>query len=146
MNLQQTADFANRVSEVQWVKWVHPNTLPATTSGEKTLNVIAAKVNPSHCAVCLNMNGCCFAENNCPEAPLHPNCHCMKERIDGITVTAECPIEKFTLYIFNEFNNKGKKFMFESWGFKISDSAMLKAEMENKRILHIIPTNIHREN
>ncbi len=127
MNLQQTGDLANKISEVQWVRWTHPNTAPVNSSDEKTANVLAAKLNPSHCAKCLNMNGCCFAEDKCPPSPLHENCHCKTEHIDGITVTAECPIEKFTLYIFNAFNNKGKKYMFESWGFKITDSAMLKA-------------------
>ncbi len=133
MNLQQTGDFANKISEVQWVKWTHPNSEPANTSAEKQLNVLAANVNPSHCAVCLNMNGCCFAENNCPKAPLHQNCHCKTEQIDGITVTTECPIEKFTRYIFNDFYvKKGKKYMFEEWGFTIMDSAKLKNEMEQQ--------------
>ncbi len=132
MNLRQTADFANKASEVQWVRWTHPNTAPANSSEEKRVNAVAAKLNPSHCAKCLNMNGCCFAEDKCPPSPLHENCHCKTEHIDSIAVTAECPIEKFTGYIFNDFYNNGKKQLFELWGYTISDSAALKAEMEKQ--------------
>jgi len=117
MNLQQTADLAKKAANVQWVKWVHPLTKPATTSGEKKRYVIGAMILPIHCAKCLNINGCCFAKNNCPEVPLHENCHCETERIDGIAVTAECPIEKFTGYIFaDKYIKNGKKHMFEDWG------------------------------
>ena len=132
MDLQQTAELANKAAAVQWVKWVHPRTVPATTSFEKKINVVVATIIPTHCAKCLNMNECCFAENKCPESPLHENCHCKAERIDDINVTAECPIEKFTNYIFNEYNNMGKKKLFEQWGYTISDSAMLKREIENQ--------------
>ena len=114
MNLQQTGELANKISEVQWVKWVHPRTVPAKSSLQKKVNVIVAKILPIHCAICLNMNGCCFAEDNCPEGNFHDNCHCKIERIDSIKVTAECPIEKFTGYIFNDFYNDGKVQIFKS--------------------------------
>ncbi len=71
-------------------------------------------------------------KTNAPESPLHENCHCKAERIDGVTVTAECPIEKFTGYVFDIIQNKGKKDLFESWGFTIADSASLKYEMEKQ--------------
>ncbi len=132
MNLRQTADFANKASEVQWVRWTHPNTAPANSSEEKRANAVAAKLNPSHCAKCLNMNGCCFAEDKCPPSPLHENCHCKTEHIDGITITTYCPIEKFTGYIFNELKNKGKLSLFKSWGFAIIDSEILKAHYEKQ--------------
>ncbi len=133
MNLQQTADLANKAAAVQWVKWVHPRTAPATTQFEKRVNAAVALVIPIHCAKCLNMNGCCFAENKCPESPLHENCHCKTERVDNVTVTAECPIEKFTGYIFsNNHIDNGKMEMFERWGFTISDSEMLKSELEKQ--------------
>lgn len=133
MNLQQTGDLANKISDVQWVKWVHPRTAPATTSFEKKVNAVVAAIIPMHCAKCLNMNGCCFTEDNCPEAPLHDNCHCKAERIDNVTVTAECPIEKFTGYIFSDkYINNGKKELYQTWGFTISDSIILKAEFEKQ--------------
>ncbi len=131
MNLRQAGELANKAAAVQWVKWVHPNTQPANSHAEKQANVLKAAIIPTHCAKCLNMNGCCFAKDKCPESPLHENCHCKAERIDDITVTAECPIEKFTGYIFSDkHKNNGKQEMFERWGFKISDSAILKSELE----------------
>ncbi|MCH5166160.1 MAG: hypothetical protein J1G01_07160 [Clostridiales bacterium] len=73
-----------------------------------------------------------FAEGKYPESPLHDNCHCKAEQIDNVTITAECPIEKFTGYIFDAIQNKGKKVLFEHWGFTITDSAFLKSEMEKQ--------------
>lgn len=78
------------------------------------------------------MNGCCFAEDKCPESPLHENCHCKAERIGRVIVTAECPIDKFTGYVFNELQNKGKKHIFEKRGFSIVDSTRLKKELERQ--------------
>ena len=132
MNLQQTAELANKAAAVQWVKWVHPNTKPAYSNPEKHANVLKAAIIPTHCAKCLNMNGCCFAENKCPESPLHENCHCKTERIDDINVTTECHIEKFTGYIINKLYNDGKEQIFNDLGFSISDSDTLKAEMEKQ--------------
>ncbi len=60
------------------------------------------------------------------------NCHCKAEHIDGISINALCPIEKFTEYIFNEFNNKGKKYLFVEWGFTIADSIRIKADLEKQ--------------
>ncbi len=132
MNIQQTSELANKAAAVRWLKWVHPYTLPATTSFKKKMNAVAAAILPIHCAKCLNMNGCCFTEDKCPESPLHENCHCKTERIKYITVTTECPIEKFTGYIFNKLYNDGKEQIFKDLGFSISDSDTLKAEMEKQ--------------
>lgn len=141
MNLQQTGELANKAASVQWVKWVHPNTETANTNKEKKANVLKSAIIRSHCAKCLNMNGCCFAEDKCPESPLHENCHCKVERIDGITVMAECPIEKFTGYIFNDFYNDGKEQIFKDLGYTISDSTALKAEMEKQAYIAYITGN-----
>lgn len=133
MDLQQTGELANKAAAVQWVKWVHPNTEPAHTHEEKQTNVLKAAMISAHCAKCLNMNGCCFAENKCPESPLHDNCHCKTERVAGVTVMAECPIEKFTGYIFSDkYINNGKNKLYQNWGFTIADSSLLKAEMEKQ--------------
>ncbi len=139
MDLRQTGELANKAAAVQWVKWIHPNTEPADTPEEKKANAIKAETNRAHCAKCLNMNGCCFAEDKCPPSPLHPNCHCRAERIDNITITANCPIEKFTGYIFNKFYNDGKEQIYKDLGFTISDSVTLKAEMEKRHIILICP-------
>ena len=46
--------------------------------------------------------------------------------IPSITAKSECPIEKFTKYIFAEGNNK--KQLFELWGYDIMDSQYLQQE------------------
>ena len=55
--------------------------------------------------MCLNLNGCCFVKEKCPDRP-HPNCHCYTIDIPSITARAEYPIEKFTKYIFAEGKSK----------------------------------------
>ena len=47
-------------------------------------------------------------------------------------MTTECPIEKFTGYIFNDFYKDGKEQIFKNLSYTIADSAMLKAEMEKQ--------------
>lgn len=65
---------------------------------------------------------------------VHENCHCKKEfippPISGVTAIAECDIDKFLKYIFNPdpVKNKGKKDLFESWGYDIMYSTWLQAE------------------
>ena len=79
-----------------------------------------------HCAICLNLNGCCFVKEKCPDKPLHHNCHCETIDVSQITATAECSVEKFTKYIFAEGNSK--KDLFEIWGYSIIDSEYLQQE------------------
>ena len=43
-----------------------------------------------------------------------------------------CPIEKFTGYIFNDIKNKGKKQLFEAWGYSSEDSQELKILFEQQ--------------
>lgn len=84
-----------------------------------------------HCKKCSALDGCYLLENNRPEQPLHPNCDCKRTAISTSIVkkqiSANCPLTKFTEYIFK---NKDKKILFESWGFKIQDSNMLKTIIE----------------
>ena len=110
-----------------WVKWVHEGTNPAYGNAEKIANIAYAALG-KHCSVCLNLNGCCFPKNNRPEYPLHPKCHCKIETIFGITARAECELSKFTKYIFHPINNKGKKDLFQNWGYDIMDSQQLQSE------------------
>ena len=49
-------------------------------------------------------------------------------RIKMPSIKAECAIEKFVEYIFHPVNNKGKKDLFESWGYGIMDSQYLQQE------------------
>ena len=118
-----------------WVEWVHEGTAPAKTIAEKALYAATGIVS-NHCSRCLNLNGCRFLKSKMPEIPLHPNCHCeakpiLNSPIPGITAIAECDIRKFTDYIFHEdpLTNKGKKDLFESWGYDKIYSEQLQAEI-----------------
>ena len=63
---------------------------------------------------------------------LHPNCHCYTIDIPLITATAECPIEKFTKYVFVPSLIDDKNQLFELWGYDIMDSEHLKQEFERQ--------------
>ena len=76
---------------------------------KKNENVLMGKLS-KHCAICLNLNGCCFVKEKCPEIPLHPNCHCKVVEIQSIKANVNCPIEKFTKYVF----------VFQKWMIKKS--------------------------
>jgi len=112
-----------------WVEWVHPGTAPATTATGKAFNTMAGVIK-SHCPKCLNLNGCRFLKSKMPEIPLHENCHCYANPIAEPNAAAECDLRKFTDYIFNSnpLVNKGKKALFESWGYDIMSSERLQAE------------------
>ena len=125
MNLQQAKKYTRKLFDTSWVKWVHEGTKPAESNAEKSANVLIGAIS-KHCAMCLNLNGCCFVISKCPPKPLHPNCHCYTIDIPSITAKAECPIEKFTKYIFA--NGNSKKELFESWGYSIMYSGYLQQE------------------
>ena len=72
MNLKQANDYTNKLFSTNWVKWIHKGSKPAETSAEKSTNVIKGTLS-KHCAMCLNLNGCCFVVDKCPKQPLHPN-------------------------------------------------------------------------
>ena len=127
MNLQQAKNYTTKLLSINWVKWVHEGSKPANTSVDKSLNVINA-LTSKHCAMCLNLNGCCFVKEKCPKQPLHPNCHCYVIDIPSITASANCPIEKFTKYVFISSLIDDKKQLFELWGYDIMDSQYLQQE------------------
>ncbi len=131
MNLQQANEYTNKLFSTNWVQWVHEGTKLAETNAEKSANVIKGIIS-KHCAMCLNLNGCCFVVDKCPPKPLHPNCHCYTIDIPSITAKAECPIEKIRDYIFSDLKSNGKKELFESWGYSIIDSEKLKNEIEKQ--------------
>ena len=78
------------------------------------------------------MNGCCFVKEKSPGIRFHDNCHCYYEDIRIPNIETICAIQKFTDYIFNEGNDKGKKAMFESWGYTTLDSYSLKETFEKQ--------------
>ena len=129
MDLQKAKKYSQKLFNNQWVKWIHEGSKSAETSFEKSLNAIVSTLS-KHCAICLNLNGCCFVKGKCPKQPLHTNCHCAAIDIPTITAIVECPIEKFTEYIFA--NGNSKKQLFEIWGYGIIDSEYLKKEFERQ--------------
>ena len=92
-----------------------------------------------HCGNCLALDGCYFIDSKRPENPLHQHCHCNLLNVSEYQVksigSAECPIEKFTKYIFAEGSlSKGKKDLFENFGFSISDADYLKKLYETQAL------------
>lgn len=74
-----------------------------------------------------------------PKQPLHHSCHCTLKSLTKEDVRsfakAICPIEKFTEYVFHsDEKSKGKKQLFESWGYSINDSNLLKLEFERQAL------------
>ena len=128
MNLEESKKIVYQIFNSSWVKWVHKGTTFAKSNLEKTRNTFVATINPKHCAKCLNLNGCCFIKEKLPNNPLHENCHCEIIDIDIITPQIKCSSEKFTNYIFDEGKSKGKKDLFESWGYSIIDTEKLVQE------------------
>ncbi len=78
---------------------------------------------------CDKFNECYFIVKQMPEYPQHIKCQCTLKKIDkpipNITAKATCDIRKFTEYVFHETKNKGKKALFESWGYTVDDSEYL---------------------
>ena len=131
LNFKQANEYMKKLFSTNWVQWWHEGTNPAENSAEKNANVLKG-IMKKHCAMCLNLNGCCFVKGKCPPKPLHPNCHCETIDIPFITAKAECSIAKIRDYIFSELKSNGKKELFESWGYSIIDSEEIKNEIEKQ--------------
>ena len=128
-NLEDAKEYTKKMFSTNWVMWAHEKTPPAQTPLEKSLNLLLGTIT-KHCAICLNLNRCCFVKGKCPKYPLHPSCHCDIIDIPPITAEAECSIEKFTKYIF--VNKNSKKDLFELWGYSIIDSDYLQREFQRQ--------------
>lgn len=140
MNLKQTNEYVNKLLTTEWVMWIHDGSIPANSNSEKILNTISGTLF-NHCARCLNLNGCCFVKNKCPEIPVHQNCHCYTVEIDGINPTTTSAIEKFTKYLFNSDKQNTKTKLFELWGYSVLDSEFLKNELEKQAKLAYMSGN-----
>lgn len=113
----------------KWIEWDHfliPN------KPEKLRNIMKNLLAfLGHCKRCGALDGCYLLDNNKPKQPLHENCDCNKKNISlkivKEKIMANCPLIKFTNYIFKD---KDKKILFESWGFTIQDSNTLKEMIE----------------
>lgn len=64
-NLQQANEYTKKIFSTKWLQWVHEGTKPAESNAEKNANVLIGTIS-KHCAMCLNLNGCCFVEEKCP--------------------------------------------------------------------------------
>lgn len=127
----------------QWVEWFHfmiPNKPEWFRSFMRNLMAIF-----KHCLRCSALDGCYFVSWNIPQNPvpdsnglLHPNCDCELMEIEFSKVKknakAECDIEKFSEYTFSEERSKGKKDLFESWGYSINDSEILSKEYKEQAL------------
>lgn len=123
LNLDDAKDYAMKMFSTNWVKWIHEGTKPAETVSEKASN---ATIISAHCPICLNLNGCCFTVDKCPQMPLHPKCHCYTIVIPYVQPKVVCAIEKFSKYVFRD--DSDKKELFELWGYSIIDSEELQQE------------------
>ena len=113
----------------KWIEWEHfliPNKPESLRNVMRELLAFFG-----HCKRCSALDGCYLVDNNRPEQPLHLNCDCTRNNISLNTIqskaTADCPLTKFTNY---RFKDKDKKNLFESWGFTIEDSEMLKEKFQ----------------
>ena len=127
MTFERTKETATKILKNDWIKWVHIGLIPAKTASGKSTNAALGTIT-NHCAQCRNLNGCCFVKGKHPLHPQHKRCHCKLLDINMPSIKAECAIEKFEEYIFHSISNKGKKQLFESWGYSIIDSQYLQQE------------------
>ena len=122
-----------------WVKWFHWGVPDEEgREREKTRNRLEGL---GHCKPCTVLSGCYFVKSRLPKKKaegdglLHPHCDC---KLNGIAkpngkVMANCPIEKFTRYIFSDEEKyllNGKRELFERLGFGKEDSEYLKMEFD----------------
>lgn len=94
-----------------------------------------------HCKSCTVLSGCFFVKSRLPNKQgegkglLHNNCDCELIKIAKPTkqIKAVCNVNKFRGYVFSEkYITNGKKELFESLGFSIEDSQVLKDEYESQ--------------
>ena len=78
---------------------------------------------------CDKLDGCYFIKRNLPPYPQHANCRCrlvkISKPIPWETAFAQGDIRKFSEYIFNPANSKGKTALFFAMGYTIQDSQFL---------------------
>ena len=120
---------------VKWVHWGVPD-----EEGEEREKVRDDLEKLGHCKLCTVLSGCYFVKPKLPKKKandnglLHPRCDCKLQEIikSNDTVTAICPIGKFTDYIFSEkHENTGKLKLFrDHFGFTKQDSEYLKREFD----------------
>lgn len=121
----------------QWVEWDHAGVPNKPKELRDIIRFVLSLL--GHCMNCTSLDGCYFLERNMPKLQLHERCDCKKIKISketvNLTAKADCPIEKFTNYIFtDDKKSKGKKSIYESLGFSIEDAQKLKYELEKQSL------------
>lgn len=123
-------EINGKVVDNSWIEWWHFLVPNKDNLFRKFMRGILSKF--GHCLRCTVLDGCYFVKWNMPqnEAPntkglLHPKCDCKTKNIEYVKVEmnscAKCSTNKFNGYIFGN-NSKGKKALFESWGYNIEDT------------------------
>jgi len=127
-----------KVVDNSWVKWFHWN-VPDKEGFER--NALRDNLQElGHCKECTVLSGCYFVKSKMPKKKsegfglLHPHCDCKANFIQKPNgkITAICPIEKFTNYIFSQkYNDNGKFELFKKHlCFTKKDAQYLKREYE----------------
>ena len=129
----EALSFFSSNTTLKWIKWFHKDIPdePEAAREKKRLNA----VKKGHCFDCTALSGCYFVDkvDTCPKHPHHPHCHCKKNPIVQPVISAHCPVEKFSGYIWGEkYATEGKRALFERLGFGKEDSAFLKQEYERQ--------------
>ena len=127
------------ITDNNWVKWFHWS-IP-DEEGKERDDARVDLEQLGHCKECSVLSGCYFVKSRLPKKKvesdglLHPNCDC---KLNGIAkpngkITAICPIEKFTEYIFSDkekYISNGKIQLFKELGFSKADCRYLKTEFD----------------
>lgn len=129
------------IVDMGWIKCLHDK-VPDEPEDErnkirKTLALF------KHCLPCTALSGCYFAKLKSPgditksgSGMIHQHCHCrvINENMSVIKgqIKVYCDITKFTNYIFNEKNSKGKTDLFHQLEYFVEDSEYLKEEYERQ--------------
>ncbi len=123
-------EIDGKVVDNTWIEWWHFLVPNKNNWFRKLMRNLLAKF--GHCLICTVLDGCYFVKWNMPknEVPntdglLHPRCDCQTQNVEFSKVKlksfANCSIDKFQKYIFGEYS-KGKKELFETWGYTIDNT------------------------
>ena len=137
-------ELNGKIVRNQWIEWEHEGVPNYPKEIREIIRFILALL--GHCVFCTALDGCWFVERNMPIYPMHEKCHCKinNKSLSFVKYNAEanCPIEKFTKYIFSDDKkSKGKKELFEALGFNKDDSAQLKYETEKQSLKNYLMGN-----
>lgn len=134
----------------EWIEWEHHYDFDYGVLPDEIIKILDSVIKKllslmGHCNKCYMLNERHFLKTKKPKklsinanGLLHERCHCKEKLISNpipnFSSFAEMPLGKFTDYIFDEKKSKGKKELFESWGYTINDSKILKDEFERQAV------------